>query len=98
MFTGAGSVDVSARPAFPTAHSTSGKPLRISSSRLMMTRAWSIEIAGSVIGMYIRSPSFKGGMNSLPMAVARKIAPAKSKAANDTVSTRWFNAKRKAGR
>src|SRR5436305_1306550 len=63
MFTGAGSVEVSARPALPTAYSTSGKLLRISSSLPMMARASSIEIAGSVTGMYIRSPSFSGGMN-----------------------------------
>ena len=88
MLTGEGSVDVSARPAFPTADSTSGKLFRISSCLLMIFRASSTEIAGSVTGMYIRSPSFSGGINSLPMPVARKIAPEKSRRAMDTVSSR----------
>ena len=38
MFTGAGSVEVSARPALPTLHSTSGKLFRISSCLLTSRR------------------------------------------------------------
>ncbi len=48
---GAGSVDVSARPALPKTRSTSGKDLRIRSCVWSSRSASVTEIPGSVVGM-----------------------------------------------
>ena len=69
---GEGSVGVSARPAFPTASSTSGKE---SISRLRALRSsatWVIEARGTVTGMSRMDPSSRGGMNSRPMGSVLK--------------------------
>jgi hypothetical protein len=63
---GAGSVAVSARPIFPWTPATSGNVL------ISLSVCWSSSfdfvtlIDGSVVGMYSRSPSSSGGMNSDP--------------------------------
>ena len=63
---GAGSVDVSARPALPKTRRTSG----VSFSRAsIVRRSVSISVIdtpGRVIGMYRSVPSSSGGMNSRP--------------------------------
>ena len=88
MFRGAGSVEVSARATFATTYSTSGK---VDSTAFCFAAIFvfsSSEMLGSAIGMNIRSPSFSGGMNSLPMPRATTSAPAKSNAAAATVRRR----------
>ena len=79
MFSGAGSVEVSARATLATTYSTSGKRHErgvLSASRFAVFS--SSEMLGSAIGMNIRSPSFSGGMNSLPMPRATSNAPTNS--------------------
>ncbi len=66
MEKGAGSVDVSARPDFPSTLATSGKPMRIRSCDCMRRWASVTEMPGSVVGMKTSAPSSSGGMNSLP--------------------------------
>jgi len=55
------------------------------------------DMLGSAIGMNMRSPSFRAGMNSLPIRVARTTAPAKSSAAVAMVSARWRSAVSRTG-
>ena len=63
---GAGSVGVSARPAFPSTRSTSGNRLMMRSVAWSRCCAFAIDIPGAVDGMYKRVPSSSGGMNSEP--------------------------------
>src|SRR5512134_3333276 len=51
MENGAGSVEVSARPALPKTRSTSGKLFRTLSCRSIRSWAWATDIPGSVVGM-----------------------------------------------
>jgi len=66
MESGAGSVEVSARPALPKTRSTSGKEASTRSCVSISSRACVTEIPGSVVGMKRIDPSFSGGMNSVP--------------------------------
>ncbi len=64
---GAGSVAVSARPALPKTLATSGT-VRISRSVCWSSSdAFPTDRPGSAVGMYRRSPSSSGGMNSPPI-------------------------------
>ena len=63
---GAGSVAVSARPAFPNTVLTSGNFLSARSWVSTRVFASSMEIPGTVIGMKRMEPSSRGGMNSEP--------------------------------
>src|ERR1035438_1742347 len=63
---GAGSVDVSARPALPSTVDTSGNCLMMRSCTCINCCACVTEIPGSVEGIYISEPSSRGGMNSDP--------------------------------
>jgi hypothetical protein len=63
---GAGSVGVSARPAFPSTRSTSGNRIRMRSCIWSSRPASAAEIPGSVVGMNSSAPSSSGGMNSDP--------------------------------
>jgi hypothetical protein len=63
---GAGSVGVSARPAFPRTWSTSGKLLMIRSVTWRSLCASVIEMPGIVVGMKNSASSSRGGMNSEP--------------------------------
>ena len=76
MLSGDGSVEVSARPTLATAYSTSGTRSSAPFCRSAMRVFSSSEMLGSAIGMNSRSPSSSGGMNSLPICVAVKTAPA----------------------
>jgi hypothetical protein len=67
MLKGAGSVAVSARPIFPKVWCTSGNEAIIRSVCWSSSLALVMEMPGKVVGMYNRSPSFRGGMNSDPM-------------------------------
>src|SRR5207245_1272876 len=71
MLTGAGSVEVSARAIFATTAATSGTRWMAAFCVLVIAIAWGSEMAGSVTGMNIRSPSFRGGMNSDPIRGTR---------------------------
>ena len=65
---------------------TSGT-LRSAASCVCAMRVFSsIEMLGSAIGMNIRSPSFRAGINSLPMPRARSSAPASRRPAAPSVS------------
>ena len=98
MFTGAGSVEVSARAIFATTDATSGD-LRIASFCLRaMSTACASPIDGSVTGMNMRSPSLSGGMNSLPIRGTNAIAPATTRTATASVATRCRRAKSSTGR
>jgi hypothetical protein len=66
MENGAGSVDVSARPALPSTRSTSGKRIRMRSCTWSRRSASVTEMPGSVVGMNSSAPSSSGGMNSEP--------------------------------
>ena len=98
MFTGAGSVDVSAREILATTDATSGNVWIAWFCVLVISIAWVREIAGSVTGMNMRSPSFSGGMNSLPILGTRTKAPATMSAATASVSPRCRNANASTGR
>lgn len=63
---GAGSVEVSARPAFPKTRSTSGNDLRMRSWTCRTRLASVTDRPGKVVGMYRIVPSLRGGMNSCP--------------------------------
>ena len=69
MLTGAGSVAVSARPAFPITLWTSGNCISSRSVCCRSSRPFVMLIPGSVLGIYKRSPSSSGGMNSVPRRV-----------------------------
>ena len=58
----------------------------------------SSEMLGSAIGMNIRSPSFSGGMNSLPMRLPATSAPANSRPAHASVAPRCESAHSSTGR
>jgi hypothetical protein len=62
----AGSVAVSALPAFPCTDATSRKLMTMRCCVAIARRASSIEIPGNVVGMTRREPSSSGGMNSDP--------------------------------
>jgi hypothetical protein len=57
MSSGAGSVAVRARPAFPSTVSTSGKEASTLSWWRMISRAWAIDTPGTVVGMKRTDPS-----------------------------------------
>ena len=63
---GAGSVEVSARPALPSTRATSGKRIRMRSCTCISCCASATEMPGSVVGMNSSAPSSSGGMNSEP--------------------------------
>ena len=62
----AGSVAVSARPAFPCTEAISGNRMMMRFCRLSARRASSIAMPGNVVGITSREPSSSGGMNSEP--------------------------------
>ena len=68
---GAGSVAVSARPILPNTRFTSGTVLISAIGLLQELGALPGDRPGSAVGMYSRSPSSSGGMNSLPSRVDR---------------------------
>src|SRR6266436_2294582 len=83
---GAGSVAVSARPAFANTCATSGterirRSVCCSSSPILLT-----EMSGKADGMYKRSPSLSAGMNSPPMRLAGQSAEAAIPSASATVT------------
>ena len=98
MFTGAGSVEVSARAIFATTEASSGKFWMASFCFLTISIACGSEIDGSVTGMNIRSPSLSGGMNSLPIRGTSTRAPATVMTAMPSVTARWRSAKSSTGR
>ena len=63
---GAGSVEVSARPAFPSTRSTSGNCFMMRSVTCNNRCASPMEMPGIVDGMYKTEPSSSGGINSEP--------------------------------
>lgn len=88
MLTGAGSVEVSAREILAVTEATSGTCWIAAFCLRVISIACGSEIAGSVTGMNIRSPSFRGGMNSLPMRGTRATAPTKMRTAPPRVRAR----------
>ena len=88
MFTGAGSVEVSAREIFATTPATSGTLRMAAFCFLLISIACGREIAGSVTGMNMRCPSFRGGMNSFPIRGTRARAPTSTRAPTPSVSAR----------
>ncbi len=62
----AGSVAVSALPIFPNTDFTSGNVFIILSVCCKSSFALVTEIPGKVVGMYSKSPSYRGGINSEP--------------------------------
>src|ERR1039458_10729907 len=66
MENGAGSVDVSARPALPKTRSTSGTVLMTRSICCSSFSAPVTDKPGKVVGMYRMVPSLRGGINSDP--------------------------------
>ena len=79
---GAGSKALSARPALPNTRATSGTLRICASCHCKSRRAVSMGMDGTEIGMYSRSPSYSGGMNSEPrrdnghhVAPVSRIAP-----------------------
>ncbi len=75
MVSGAGSVAVSARPILPNTRSTSGSCLIRRSVCCNSACALPMESPGSVVGMYIRSPSNSSGMNSEPSPWPNRASP-----------------------
>ena len=97
MLIGAGSVEVSARPIFPTTFSTAGSWAMIRSCWRMISAAFVREMLGSVMGIHIAVSSSRGGMNSDPIVLARNNAKAKSIMAETSVTPRCLSAKRRLG-
>ena len=97
MLIGAGSVDVSARPIFPTTEATAGSCEIIRSCSRNNSVAFDNDMLGSVTGIHIAVSSSKGGMNSDPILPARNTANPNRSAAEASVSTRCRNAKRSTG-
>src|SRR6478736_4688851 len=77
MFTGAGSMALSALPILPTTLSTSGSCAIILSCQRRISVALVKEMLGSVMGMNSAVSSSSGGMNSEPIVVASQSAEAK---------------------
>ena len=97
MFSGEGSVDVSARPTLATTVSTSGNASIAAFCRSAMRVFSASEMLGSAIGMNSKSPSSSGGMNSLPTRMPTPTAPAKNTTATSIVSARRRSAHDNAG-
>jgi len=53
---------------------------------------------GSVVGMYIRVPSFSVGMNSAPMRLAGRAVTASTASASAIVAALWRSTSRISGR
>ncbi len=98
MLTGAGSVEVSARATLATTMSTSGTAWIAAFCFLVISTACASEIAGSVTGMNMRSPSLSGGMNSVPIRGTSARAPAKTRPAAPRVRSRCRSAQPRTGR
>ena len=81
MFSGAGSVDVSARAIFATTEATSGNCPMMAFCFFVIAMACAREMAGSVTGINIKSPSLSGGMNSRPIRGRSDTAPANTRTA-----------------
>jgi hypothetical protein len=64
---GAGSVAVSALPALPTTVATSGNSHIILFVCSNISKAFSSETSGIVMGIYMIDHSSSGGMNSVPI-------------------------------
>ena len=91
MVSGAGSVAVSARPILPLTVFTSGR-LRMSLSVCCNNScALPIEMAGKVVGIYIKSPSSSSGINSVPSFVAGQRPMAAIITANKIIVLGAFN-------
>ena len=98
MLTGAGSVEVSAREILATTPATSGTARIAAFCFFVMSIACGNEMAGSVIGMNMRSPSLSGGMNSLPIRGTRARAPTRTRVAMPSVIRRCRRAQPSVGR
>jgi len=83
---GAGSVALSARPAFPKTRSTSGTVLMRRSVCWSSSVALETDRPGSADGMYSRSPSSRGGMNSPPTRVSGMTVSARTTPAMPSVA------------
>ncbi len=83
---GAGSVAVSARPALPNTRSTSGTVLMRRSVCWSSSDALEAEMPGNADGMYSRSPSSSGGMNSPPRRATGMAVAASTSAAMSSVT------------
>ena len=78
---GAGSVAVSARPAFPWTVATSGRVLMSRSVCCSSSAALPTDKPGRAVGMKSRSPSSRGGMNSPPIrSMGQAVAASSNKA------------------
>ena len=86
---GAGSVAVSARPALPKTLATSGTVLIMRSVCCSSSDALAADKPGNAEGMYSRSPSSMGGMNSPPNWESGNAAL--SSATNDTATVALGN-------
>jgi hypothetical protein len=98
MDRGAGSVAVSARPAFPNTDATSGKARSAASCFCSSPLASSIEIPGTVMGMKRIDPSSRGGMNSEPSRRHGKAVATSRAAITRTDASRCRSRKRTSGR
>lgn len=96
---GAGSVAVSARPALPNTVATSGTALMSRSVCCSNCAALPADNPGSADGMYSRSPSSSGGMNSPPVRrIGQAVAASSTRAmatvargyASTRASTGWY--------
>ncbi len=83
---GAGSVAVSARPAFPKTVCTSGTVLMSLSVCWSNCDALETDRPGNADGMYSRSPSSSAGMNSAPRRLAGMTVTASTAAATRSVA------------
>ena len=83
---GAGSVAVSARPTLPNTRATSGTVLISRSVCCSSSPALAADSPGSAVGMYSRSPSSSGGMNSPPSCDTGHAVAASASAATTSVA------------
>ena len=95
---GAGSVAVSARPILPKTRLTSGTALIIRSVCCSSSPALPADSPGSAVGMYRRSPSSSGGMNSPPSFSTGYAVAASASAASASVTLGQRSAARSCGR
>ena len=97
MLTGAGSVDVSAFPTFPSTCSTSGTVMMIASCTWTIRLTSVMEAEGSATGMKSRLPSSSGGMNSEPMFMIIGMVTRSATTFSAIAVLRYFKTQRMTG-
>src|SRR5690349_8339711 len=98
MSSGALSVGLSERPTAPNTLSTSGKDLITRSCCWSSADACVIEIPGRAVGIYREEPSYRGGINWLPIRQASGMVSVKKIRLSSRVVFLYRRQKRRIGK